>query len=89
MRDSITPTNEKYISPEWERIVADMQLFGSADQLKLIERMRESLSNGESVDPLKIVESMRKELREELGLAPAPFELTPFRVTRAPENVGG
>ena len=77
--------DEEYISPEWERVLADMQLFGSAKQLHITKRVGQSLSEGKSFNPFEIVESMRNELREELGLDPAPFELIPFRVTRPPK----
>jgi len=82
-------TDKKYISPEWERVFADMQLFGSAEQVHVVRRLEQSLSEGKDFNPFEIVESMRNELREELGLDPAPYRLIPFRVTRPPINDAG
>lgn len=74
--------HEEYISTDWERVLDDMQLFGSDEQLKLVQNLHESLRRGEDFNPHQIVESMRMELRDELGLSPAPSPYTPFRVTR-------
>ena len=82
-------TDEKYISPEWERVLHDVQLFGSAEQINIVQRLNQSLSEGKSFHPFEIVESMRHELREELGLDPAPIEFLAFRVTRPPKIDSG
>lgn len=57
----------------------DVQLFGNAEQLKLLEEILQSHSRSGGADLEPLLNSLRTELRELLGQSKAEMELRFFR----------
>jgi len=67
-----------------EKIVSDIQLFGSPEQVKLARKLAHEVANGDSfgLDPL--INSLRKDLRKQLELVEISGNVTWLRWTGKP-----
>jgi hypothetical protein len=76
-RHPLTPKT----APDFERAIADIQLFGSVDQVALAQEFaRDFAKNGAApLDPL--LSNLRRSLRGEIGLEAVGRELTYLRMT--------
>lgn len=54
-----------------ESMVADIQLFGSAQQIQLAQELIEQLTKGQDFDLDPLINSLRNDLRTSLGLSKA------------------
>lgn len=52
-----------------ENLVADIQLFGSPEQIDLAKKMADDVASGEKFELDPLINSLRKSLRQELSLA--------------------
>jgi hypothetical protein len=52
----------------WEEIVRDVQLLGTNEQIKLVEKIVNGVHAKEKVSLKPLLESLQKEIRRELGL---------------------
>ena len=64
-----------------ERAIGDIQLFGSAEQVRLARRFTTEIETGSYTDPRALLGNLRHELRRELNLQPVGEQIWHFRVT--------
>jgi hypothetical protein len=66
-RDSLTNDQKRNV----EKAVADIQLFGTRNQIKLTKNFTEEMNKNSESDPRKLLIVLRNDLRIELGIEPA------------------
>jgi hypothetical protein len=64
-----------------EKAIADIQLFGSLDQIKLAQKFTLEMSASGSSDTTVLLQELQDSLRKELGLRKAPTKIFFLRVT--------
>jgi hypothetical protein len=64
-----------------EKAVADIQLFGSPEQIQLAQKFSQEMTAKSSSDTTVILQALQNSLRKELGLAGAPCKLFFLRIT--------
>lgn len=76
-----SPPSNAYSKGDFESAIADIQILGSAEQVKLAHRFCEEAASGNGNLLQELLESLRRDLRIELGV---PLEdlphFRPFRV---------
>jgi hypothetical protein len=65
-----------------ESAVADIQLFGTAKQVRLVQKFVSGFAKSKSASLDPILEELRLDLRAELGLEPVPEKLLFLRWSR-------
>ena len=55
---------------ELEKLIADIQLFGSEEQVNLVKELVNTVATGSDADLDQLINSLRKSLRKELSLDP-------------------
>jgi hypothetical protein len=70
------------VAAEVESAVADIQLFGSADQVRRIQSIVKQMAETQEADLGAVLESLRNDLREELRLPKLDGKLWWIRVER-------
>lgn len=76
-RSGVSPT----FAPDFERSIADVQLFGSPEQVQMAREFAQQFASDgtASLDPL--LNELRSALRKELNLAPVNPKITFLRIT--------
>jgi len=69
-RDSLTNEQKRNV----EKAVADIQLFGTSNQIKLTKEFTEEMNKNSFSDPRKLLIILRNDLRIELGIEPASID---------------
>jgi hypothetical protein len=67
-----------------EKAVADIQLFGSPEQIMMADRFAKEITTNSSSNTTIILQELQNDLRKELGLKRAPVRLFFLRIT--PKN---
>ena len=62
------PSTER--NSEFENLIADIQLFGSEEQVNLVKELVNTVATGSDADLDPLINSLRKSLRKELSLDP-------------------
>jgi hypothetical protein len=65
---------------ELESAVADIQLFGSAEQITLVRKFAEEFAAERSAGLEDLLESLRADLRKELDLGISPAKIVHLRI---------
>ncbi len=65
-----------------ERAVADIQLFGSPEQIKLVQPFATDLGTKKTAELNGLLASLRDSLRDELGAEPAAGRIVWLRIGR-------
>lgn len=63
-----------------ESAVADIQLFGTARQVQLAQKLADEIAKQGGTDMLPLLQALRADLRQELGLEDAGEKLTILRL---------
>jgi hypothetical protein len=64
-----------------EKVITDVQLFGSPEQVELIKNLVECIVQGGEFELDELINSLRKDLRKELGLEAVSGNVKWFRYT--------
>lgn len=64
-----------------ENVIADIQLFGSPEQVMLVKQLVECIVQGGEFEMDPLINSLRKELRKQLGLEAVSGNVKWFRYT--------
>lgn len=75
------PASKNYISADFESAIADIQMLGNVDQVKLAYdfAIQSSLGDGSKLQVL--LENIREELRQELAIKKGDLpKVSPFRI---------
>lgn len=67
----------------FERALADIQLFGTAEQVKLAQQVISVFVSERSVKVVSLLELLRQDLRTELGLGPVPKGILTLRISHS------
>jgi len=75
------PPSKTYSKGDFESAIADIQILGSAEQVKLAHRFCESAASGNGRLLPELLESLRRDLRVELGVRLEELpQFRPFRI---------
>lgn len=74
------------IADELEQAVADLQVFGTAEQVKLAQKFAEELGRTQHADIDELLNELRNSLRKELGREPITGKMCWMKITRKTEN---
>jgi hypothetical protein len=77
--ESLSNRENKKNLKNLEKVVADIQLFGSKEQIKLVQEIAEDMRQGKA-DTLSLLKNLREDLRKELDLEKVPDTLKFIRV---------
>jgi hypothetical protein len=78
--DSNLPQTGPTPRQELESAVADIQLFGSAEQITLVRKFAEEFAAERSAGLEDLLESLRADLRKELDLGISPAKIVHLRI---------
>jgi cell division protein FtsL len=71
-----------------EKAVTEIQLFGSADQIRLADSFAKEMTANNKSNTTILLQALQTSLRRELGLEPAPMKLFFFRLTpKSPDDL--
>ncbi len=77
------PNSDLYNKGEFESAIADIQLLGSEEQVKVAFEFAKKASQGDGSKLQDLLENLRRELRQELKLDYNKLEkVTPFRINK-------
>jgi hypothetical protein len=75
-----------------EKAVADIQLFGSPEQIEMADKWAKDMVSKQSGDTTPLLRNLQDSLREELGLPKSPrfflFRLTPLDILQKTRGEG-
>lgn len=71
-----------------ESAIADIQLFGSVNQIKMAQKIADDVKNNGTAECLELLNELRKDLRQELGLEKADGQWRSLRIVlpKSPQN---
>lgn len=75
------------VADELEQAVADIQLFGTPAQVRLVQQFATDLGTKQSAEMNKLLITLRDNLRSELGAKPVSDRVVWLRVSRKEESV--
>ena len=76
------PQSKNYSSADFESAIADIQMLGNVDQVKLTYEFAVQASKGDGSKLQLLLENLRKELRQELAIKKGDLpKVRPFRMT--------
>lgn len=70
------------VADELEQAIADIQLFGTPEQVKLIQQFAADLGTTQSAEMTSLLIELRDSLRVELGQPPIPGRVMWLRIKR-------
>lgn len=74
------------IAEELEQAVADLQVFGTAEQVKLAQKFAEELGRTQQAEIDDLLNELRNSLRKELGREPVTGNMCWMKITRKTES---
>jgi hypothetical protein len=74
------------VADEVEQAVADIQLFGTPEQVRLVQQFATDLGTKQHAEMNPLLESLRDSLRHEIGAARAKGHIVWLRIGRDPES---
>ena len=72
-----------YFNIELESLIADIQLFGSVEQVKLAKKLANTVATGSDAELNPLINSLRKSLRKELSLEPVAGNVQSLRIKKS------
>jgi len=74
------------VAEELEQAIADVQLFGTPEQVALVQKFATELGTAQTAPMDELLFELRKSLRSELGVAPLMGRIVWLRVGRKTEG---
>jgi hypothetical protein len=66
--DELAATEADEVSPDFNKIIANIQLFGSKRQILLINKVIEDISQKQGADLRELMMELRQEIRKDLNM---------------------
>ncbi|WP_137937611.1 hypothetical protein [Chitinivorax sp. B] len=74
------------VAEEVEQAIADIQLFGTPEQIRLVQQFATDLAKKQHAEMNALLESLRDSLRKEIGATRTNGHVVWFRVGRKQDN---